>query len=50
MDKEKKLSKKKDFVVIGLGRFGRSVATGSPEKEYHNMQHLVISLLKILSS
>ena len=27
MDKEKKLSRKKDFVVIGLGRFGRSVAT-----------------------
>ena len=27
MDKEKKLGKMKDFVVIGLGRFGKSVAT-----------------------
>lgn len=26
MEKEKKLGKKKDFVVIGLGRFGRSIA------------------------
>ena len=27
MDKEKKLGKMRDFVVIGLGRFGRSIAT-----------------------